>query len=46
MSKIVQKVQFKDLVKRETDRNSSTPIMVVNVLREAILMGLFPQGKS
>jgi len=45
MSKVVYKVQFKDLVKRESDRNSSTPVMVVNVLREAIMRGLFPQGK-
>lgn len=45
MSKVAQKVQFKDLVKRESDRNSPAPVMVVNVLREAILMGLFPQGR-
>ncbi|MDO9508466.1 MAG: GntR family transcriptional regulator [Thermovirgaceae bacterium] len=38
-------MQLSELISRESDKSQSTPVFVVNVLREAILRGLIPPGK-
>jgi len=38
-------MHFADLVNRESEKNLPTPVFVVSVLREAIMRGIFPQGR-
>lgn len=39
------RMKFQDLVEKEAEKNLSTPVFVVNVLREAIMRGIFKCGK-
>ncbi|MFP4482128.1 MAG: GntR family transcriptional regulator [Thermovirgaceae bacterium] len=38
-------MKFPELIEKESEKNLSTPVFVVNVLREAILRGIFKCGK-
>ncbi len=38
-------MELPELISRESGKNQSTPVFVVNVLREAIMRGLIPPGK-
>jgi len=45
MSDETRKSYFREIVRLEVDSNLPTPLFVVKFLREAIMWGLFPQGK-